>query len=705
MASKQQSQAEIDLLNETKKKYEDAGLTNVDQYVTKGKFDEVKAQTDVIKNIYKLDPANYTDKKGVLDFAKATTKYQYELPKLTYAENAPSNFTQAVNNYSRMLAQAQRAGVTNLNTLDQKALMDAAKIVRDFDSKDLSENAKQIITNVTEASDAINAINDQRKTVQIQQYRANGFDADGVTKIKISKKELEAARGRLVTEQDTLRRLESTVQGTAPKLSESLTRFGLADIGVGTQSRMGRIQGIESGLASLGAGQVFEGGGLAGRLNVNVTDDQIINDINEGRKNQYKSLYETGSAIVVDIQSQLAQANQFLSDLPAGDSRRSQVQKTIDGLNSQLESAQNDSIQAKNLYDNYTPLSGSQATSAISSFREKLRLPEERTLQQIESIDPTLGSTVRALSKGYQTMAETPVGPTTTEQTEQLRNQIEQEALNQLKLGSTIGAEERRGYEQAIRSAQAARGNVAGVAPAVEEAASIGAAAEQRKLQRYGAAAQVLGSGETTGGALARDVALRDALNQSRLGAASGFVAGGPNAYNLASQRLAQQQNVLMGYLGASSPQGTGQFQATASQASPYAYVDPMAGFRGAQNAANIYGSIADYQARTYGAYTSAQATTNAANSLPNYLSAGADLLKGVGSLGGGAGLFACWVAREVYGADNPKWVEFREWMFTKASDNLRNFYLKYGERIAESIRNKPKIKSIIRKWMDSKIG
>jgi len=91
--------------------------------------------------------------------------------------------------------------------------------------------------------------------------------------------------------------------------------------------------------------------------------------------------------------------------------------------------------------------------------------------------------------------------------------------------------------------------------------------------------------------------------------------------------------------------------------------------------------------------------------SVRGFLSAGADIFKGVGSLGGTAGIFACWVAREVYGADNPKWLEFREWMFTKASDNLRNFYLEYGERIAKSIRNKPKIKAIIRKWMDGKIG
>jgi hypothetical protein len=113
--------------------------------------------------------------------------------------------------------------------------------------------------------------------------------------------------------------------------------------------------------------------------------------------------------------------------------------------------------------------------------------------------------------------------------------------------------------------------------------------------------------------------------------------------------------------------------------------------------------------ARTYGAYVDAQATTNVANSIPNYLNAGASMLGKVspgGFFGGpGGGPIFCWVAREVYGEDNPKWLQFREWMLTKASDNLRNFYTEYGERIAESIRNKPKIKSIIRKWMDSKIG
>ena len=64
----------------------------------------------------------------------------------------------------------------------------------------------------------------------------------------------------------------------------------------------------------------------------------------------------------------------------------------------------------------------------------------------------------------------------------------------------------------------------------------------------------------------------------------------------------------------------------------------------------------------------------------------------------------ACWVAREVYGIDNPKWLEFREWMLNDSPSWFRNLYLKYGERTAKFISNKPRIKSIIRNWMNTKI-
>jgi len=63
-----------------------------------------------------------------------------------------------------------------------------------------------------------------------------------------------------------------------------------------------------------------------------------------------------------------------------------------------------------------------------------------------------------------------------------------------------------------------------------------------------------------------------------------------------------------------------------------------------------------------------------------------------------------CWVAREVYGIENPKWLQFRYWMLNDAPSWFRNLYIKYGERIAKFISNKPLVKSIIRKWMNTKI-
>lgn len=684
-------------------KYTALGLTDAESYVTnKGKFDETAAQKSIIKDLYKLDPAQYTGKKGVINFDAAKTKYEYELPRIVRPTTEPSNFTQAVNNYSSALSAIQSAGVGKINSKDYASLQALAKQLRDFDSKDLSPNARQIIASSQQSIDAINEIKNQEDKVARQ----------AANRTRVPKgPQRQSEQGKLLVEEDKLARLAAAADQATPTYIESFSRFGLSDVAQGIGATPAGVGRVAAGLEALRGDNVLQTGGLASKLNIQVTDDQILNDINTARRNQYKSLADIGTAAVTDLNSQLTQANQFLADLPAGDRRRINTQKTIDSISTQLASAQKDTLEAQKLYEGYQPISGEVATSALSKFRESLRLPEERTINQIEQIDPTIGATVRGLSRQYQTMAETPLGPTTTQQTEELRSTIEQEALNQLRLGSTIGAEERRGYEQAARAAQTARGNIFGLGPAVQEAASIGAAGEQRKLARYGAAAAFLGSGETTGAATARDLGLRNALEQSRLGAAQGFVAGGPTMYNLASQRLGAQQSMLNNYLAASQPQQTGGFQATPSAANPYAYVNPNAGFVGAQNASNIFGTLANiyntqagYLEGTYGAQVGAQSRQ------PNGFQNFATLAGGVKDLAGAAGGLAsagilCWVAREVYGIDNPKWMQFREWMLTKASDNLRNFYIKYGERIAESIRNKPKIKAIIRKWMDSKIG
>ena len=79
--------------------------------------------------------------------------------------------------------------------------------------------------------------------------------------------------------------------------------------------------------------------------------------------------------------------------------------------------------------------------------------------------------------------------------------------------------------------------------------------------------------------------------------------------------------------------------------------------------------------------------------------------LGAVGGIAQGIGTgYACWVAREIYGIDNPQWMQFREWMLNDSPSLFRKLYLKYGERFAEFISNKPRIKSIIRSWMNTKI-
>jgi hypothetical protein len=85
-------------------------------------------------------------------------------------------------------------------------------------------------------------------------------------------------------------------------------------------------------------------------------------------------------------------------------------------------------------------------------------------------------------------------------------------------------------------------------------------------------------------------------------------------------------------------------------------------------------------------------------------------LLGGLGSLASGigavgaAGVF-CWVAREVYGEDNPRWLEFREWMLSRAPTWFFDLYAKHGEAFAEWLKDKPVIKALIRKWMDGRIA
>ena len=86
------------------------------------------------------------------------------------------------------------------------------------------------------------------------------------------------------------------------------------------------------------------------------------------------------------------------------------------------------------------------------------------------------------------------------------------------------------------------------------------------------------------------------------------------------------------------------------------------------------------------------------------HASRSAGMSSGLGSIAASL-ITKCWVAREVYGIENPKWLMFREWLDTKAPSWFDKLYIKHGARFAKFISNKPFIKNIIRKWMDTKIS
>jgi hypothetical protein len=64
-----------------------------------------------------------------------------------------------------------------------------------------------------------------------------------------------------------------------------------------------------------------------------------------------------------------------------------------------------------------------------------------------------------------------------------------------------------------------------------------------------------------------------------------------------------------------------------------------------------------------------------------------------------------CWVAREVYGAENPQWLLFRAWLLTEAPTWLRDLYVAHGEAFAAWIHDKPLVKAAVKALMDRAIA
>lgn len=181
---------------------------------------------------------------------------------------------------------------------------------------------------------------------------------------------------------------------------------------------------------------------------------------------------------------------------------------------------------------------------------------------------------------------------------------------------------------------------------------------------------------------------LNETLRQQGL---SNYINAVGNLAQMEDQYMLDPFQALLGRGGGNAlQQGQSVFgQANYGLSSGPQYLNPEAGL-------GYISNMAANQANMYAANVAADA------------SRGSGLMSGIGAIGGGLlsnpSLF-CWVAREVYGPTNPAWLQFREWMFTESPQWFFELYRKYGERFASWISDKPRLKGIIRKWMDSKIG
>jgi hypothetical protein len=233
-----------------------------------------------------------------------------------------------------------------------------------------------------------------------------------------------------------------------------------------------------------------------------------------------------------------------------------------------------------------------------------------------------------------------------------LMGELNSEALSGLQQGANLDPSLARQVSQSVRAGQAARGLGLGPSDVADEALFTGLQAQQLRQQRQGFATQVAGM----------------------------------NAQQSVDPLLA-----IVGRPSQANPALLNQGAAQASQGLPS--FDPM----------NPYAQ--DYWNTTYNARSAAKIAGNNANA-----ALWGQAIQTVGGLVG-AGIGACWVAREVYGQERDdltrslKWEVFREWMLNHAPKDFRTLYLTFGEQFAEFIKDKPELKAKVREFMDGAIA
>ena len=302
--------------------------------------------------------------------------------------------------------------------------------------------------------------------------------------------------------------------------------------------------------------------------------------------------------------------------------------------------------------------------------------------------------------------------------TDAFRSALMQQGYGALDQGIT--ARENRAIQEAARARATNMGRTFDQTAAIREAEAVIAEDNARRQQNRAFAQSALGQEV---GIQQADLARGLQAQQLEMARQSAGVDRQLTAEEKDIERLMRQQAMEEQYrqqgLGAeraSAAQMVGLEQATS--ADPFQAILQRQGQNNLGAGGQLFGS-AQYGLDSGPQYLNPEAglgfiqnqATNAANMFNAQQAAGATrsagMMGGLGTLGAGiAGMFDfCWVAREVYGAHNPAWLDFRQWMFSSAPRWFFKLYLAFGERFANFIKDKPRLKARIRMWMDSKIG
>ena len=271
-------------------------------------------------------------------------------------------------------------------------------------------------------------------------------------------------------------------------------------------------------------------------------------------------------------------------------------------------------------------------------------------------------------------------------------------------LGQGLTDREERQIAEAARARSTLMGRTFDQSGAIAEAEARVLEDNQRKMQNRGFAQSVLG----------QEAGIQTADDTRAMGADQFNVGTKMDAERL---RESLRQQGLLGYLDAASRISQIENQ---DQLDPFQAILGRGGGTALQQGQQVFGQ-AGYGLNSGPQYLNPEAglgfiqnqATNAANMYGAQQaaqgSATSGIFQGLGAVGGGiaSGLIGkyCWVAREVYGVHNPAWLLFREWMLNESPGWFRATYIKFGERFAKFISNKPRLKARIRLWMDSKIG